>query len=200
MRSFSATALAYLANRGEVISKQLLWVKAKNLTTGASEPLGFWSGDQTSVFSINTVERTYAGEGAMLPLDPIIYEAGLSVRQLRVMLSPIHASVQLLIRGRNIGLVPAEIHRAFFDPLTLALIEEPHRVWKGFVNGAPITTAEIGGESLAEMTLVSSAQSLLRTLSLTKSDAVQTQRGGDGLRKYQDVSGSVKVWWGAAQQ
>jgi len=119
------------------------------------------------------------------------------VRLQRVLLNPLDASVAHLVRALDIGLAPVEIHRALFDPHSGALIEEPHRVWKGFVDQSPITTPEIGGQALVELTLASSARALQRGLTLTKSDAVQRRRSDDRFRHYSDVSGSVKVWWGS---
>lgn len=197
MRSFSGTALSYLQSRNGYVVKSFLWVKARNRTTGAIEPLGVWTGDEDRSFTIGAESRIYAGEGALMPLDPIQMTVGLAVRFIRVRLNPLDATVAQLLRGTDAGLAAAELHRGFFDPLTGILLEEPHRVFKGWVHGAPITTPAAGGEAVAELTLASSAQALMKTLSLKKSDAVQSLRGGDQLRRYEDVSGSVPVWWGA---
>ena len=199
MKTYSATALTYLQGREGVASKSLLWVRARNRTTGVEEAIGVWTGDEDRSFTIGGATRTYAGEGAMLPMEPIVQRAGVDVRLLRVILNPLDATVAYLTRTLDIGLVPVEIHRALFFPATGTLIEEPHRVWKGFVDAAPITTPEVGGVAFVELTLASAARSLQRGLTLSKSDAVQTLRGADRFRRFQDVSGSVKVWWGTAR-
>lgn len=200
MKTFSPTALAYMQRRDGVVSKSLLWVRARNRTTGDEEPIGVWTGDQDRVFSIGGADRTYVGEGAMLPLDAIVQRAGVDVRLLRVVLNPLDATVAYLVHTLDVGLVPVEIHRALFDPSSGDLIEEPHRVWKGFVDEAPVTTPEIGGQAMVELTLASAARNLQRGLTLTKSDAVQSLRGGDRFRRYGDVSGSVKIWWGTKRE
>ena len=114
---------------------------------------------------------------------------------------------EMAFRFSQSGIRAAQLHRAFFDPMSGNLIEAPQRVWKGWVDTAPIHTApihtapihtpEAGGEATAELTLVSAARALTRNSSLVKSDAVQRQRGGDRMRRFQDVSGAVSVWWGS---
>lgn len=200
MRTISGTLLAYLQSREGYEAKSLLWITARNRTTGAAETYGLWTGSYDATFTIAGVSRSYIGGGGLLPIEAIVMRAGLEVRQLRIDLNPLHPTVALMLRGSDAGLAKAEVHRAFFDPLSGNLIEEPQRVWKGWVDGAPIHTPEAGGEATAELTLVSAARALTRKSSLVKSDSVQSQRGGDRMRKYQDVSGAVSVWWGSKRQ
>jgi len=69
MKTFSAGVLSYLQRRNGIVLKSLLWVRGRNCTTGVEEPMGVWTGDQDLVFTIGGVARTYAGEGAMLPIE-----------------------------------------------------------------------------------------------------------------------------------
>lgn len=197
MKIFSPAVLAYLGRRDGMVAKSLMWVIGRNRSSGAPEPVGVWTGDQDMEFTIRGTVRAYAGEGALHPMDPIVQRAGTDVRLLRVLLNPLDPTVTRLVRVLDVGQAPAEIHRAFFDPLTGDLIEEPQRVWKGFVDQGPITTPQIGNQALIEMTLASSARALHRGLTLTKSDVVQRLRGGDEIRQYGDVSGKVKTYWGS---
>ena len=197
MRTLSGPLLTYLQSREGYEAKSLLWVSARNRTTGAVETYGLWTGDYDAIFTIGGVSRTYVAGGGLKPVEAIVMRAGLEVRQLRIALNPLHPTVALMLRGSDAGLAAAQLHRAFFDPMSGNLIEEPQRVWKGWVDGAPIHTPEVGGEATAELTLVSAARALTRNSSLVKSDAVQRQRGGDRMRRFQDVSGAVSVWWGS---
>lgn len=200
MKSYSPTLLSTLQRRDGLVAKSLLWVRGRNRTTGLEEPMGLWTGDQDTVFTISGQPRTYAGEGALLPIENLVVRSGVDVRLQRVLLNPLDPAVAYLVRALDIGLAPVEIHRALFDPSTGGtLIEEPHRVWKGYVDQSPITTPEIGGGAMVELTLASSARALQRGLTIVKSDAVQQQRAGDRFRQYGDVSGSVKIWWGASR-
>lgn len=196
MKTFSPALLAYLQRRDGIVAKSLLWVRGRNTGTGVTEPIGLWTGDQDSDFTIRGQVRRYAGEGALRPPETIVHRAGVDVRLLRVVLNPLDETVKYMLFALDIGLAPVELHRAFFDPLSGALIEEPQRVWKGFVDQSPVPVAQIGGQSTVEITLASSARNLHRGLTLTKSDAVQRLRGGDEIRQYGDLE-DVKVYWGA---
>ena len=196
MRSYSAPVLSYLQSRDGYLTRSLLWVRARNRGTGAEETIGLWTGEETRSFTIGGIARTYYGAGAMLAIERIVMQTGLTVRMQRLTLSPLAPEVAQLLRGYDAGLAPAEIHRALFDPMTGDLIAEPHQVWQGVIDAAPIHTAEIGATSTVEVTLASAARALTKGLTITKSDAVQRLRGGDRFRRYGDVTGQVKVAWG----
>lgn len=196
MRQYSATAQAYFASRNGYVARILFWVKARNRTTGAEELLGLWNGDEDRNFVIGGQTRLYYRAGAMLRVPPITTQTGTGVRVQRLTVSPISDPVAQLLRGYDPRLAPVEMHRALFDPLTGLLIEEPHRVYKGAIDAAPIPTAKAGGEAMSEISLVSAARSLTKTSAQKKSDNTQRLRGGDRLHRYIDVSGSVEPNWG----
>ena len=127
MRTISGTLLAYLQSREGYEAKSLLWITARNRTTGAAETYGLWTGSYDATFTIAGVSRSYIGGGGLLPIEAIVMRAGLEVRQLRIDLNPLHPTVALMLRGSDAGLAKAEVHRAFFDPLSGNLIEEPQR-------------------------------------------------------------------------
>lgn len=195
MRSFTAPELTYLQSRGGYVAKALLWFSARNRSTNAVETMGLWTGDDDAAFVIESETRTYLGAGLVVALDAIVMQTGLVVRSQRIRLAAFPDSIQQLILGYDLALAPAQIHRAFFSPTTGALIAEPHRMWKGFVDRAPIPTAEIDGETSAEIILTSTARQLTQGLELTHSDATQKLRNDRGLR-YADVSGLVRSPWG----
>jgi len=198
MRSYSPAELTYLQSREGYVAKALLWFEARNRSTDAVETMGLWTGDDDAIFSIGGDLRTYLGAGNIVGVDPIIMSTGLVVRSQRIRLASFPDAIQQLILEYDLGIAPAELHRAFFSPETGALIAEPKRVWKGFVDRAPIPTAAIDGESPAEIALVSAARALTRGLTLTHSDKVQKLRGGDRILKYADIGGVVRTPWGAS--
>lgn len=197
MRSYTASELAYLQERGGVVSKGLLWVVARNRKTNAVETIGLWTGDDDQMFNIGGELRTYFGAGQIMGLDPISMSVGLVVRSQRVRLVSFSPQARQMILEYDVGLAAAEIHRAFFYADTGAMVAEPRRLWKGFVDKAPLPTAPIDGETPAEITLVSSARALTKGLTLTHSDKVQRLRGGDRFLKYATVAGVVRSPWGA---
>ena len=196
MRSYTAPEITYLQSRNGFVTRALFWVQPRDRATGNRVGLGFWTGEEDCSFTIGGVARTYVGGGALKALDAVVMQTGVVIRMQRVSLSPLFDSVALLLRGYDAWRAPAEIHRAFYNPLTGALIDTPKRLWKGVIDSAPIQTPAIGGESVAEVTLSSAAEALTHGLTLTRSDAVQSQRGGDRFYRYKDVSGSVPVTWG----
>lgn len=196
MRSYSPTELTYLQSREGYLARSLLWVSARNRTTGATETLGLWTGEEDRSFTIGGSPRLYYGAGTVLGIEAITMQAGVAVRLQRISLSILTPEVQQLFKGYDAGLAPAEIHRALFDPVSGDLIAEPQRVWKGYVDQAPEHTPELGAEGGMDVSLASAARALTRGLSLTKSDAVQQLRSADRFNRYADVSGSVVVVWG----
>lgn len=195
MRSFDAPTLAALQNRTERMMRILVWITARNRSTGLPEQLGLWNGGYDRSFTINSVARTYIGAGALMQVPPLVYQVGLNVRMQRLSLSPIDATVGAMIRTYDSRLAPIEIHRAVFDPTTHALISEPHRLFKGIVDELEVTT-DPKGETRCEVSVASSARYLTRTLTLKRSDESQKLRSGDRFLRYADVSGEVDVYWG----
>ncbi|MCU0826660.1 MAG: hypothetical protein MUE52_04480 [Tabrizicola sp.] len=196
MRSYDAPTLAALQTRSAVVVRILIWVAARNRTTGDPETLGLWTGAYDRDFTINGGTRAYAGAGGIMEIPPIKYQSGLGVRMQRMVLSPISTVVADLIRTYDSRFAPIEIHRALFSPLDGSLVAEPHRLWKGFVDEVEVKETGTPGEATCEVVAASSARLLTRTLTLKASDATQQLRGGDRFRKYADVSGKVDVWWG----
>lgn len=197
MRSYSPTTAAYFARRGPILAHVLVWLSAKNRSTGATETIGFWTGDDHADFVIGGQTRTYYGAGAALGVDPIRYQAGLTVRTQRLKLSQVAPEVMLALRGYEPRHAPVEIHRALFDPETHALIDMPHRVFKGFVDKAPIPTPVKGGKATLELTIASAARALTVPLSRKRSDAsLRARSAGDAFRQYASMADKVETLWG----
>jgi hypothetical protein len=196
MRSYTAPELAYLQSRAGYLARSLLWVQPRDRTSGLRVALGFWNGEEDRSFTVGGESRVYLGGGALLSVDPIVMMTGVVVRMQRVTLSPLFPEVAELLRGYDAWRAPTEIHRALFDPASGNLIADPKRVWKGVIDHAPIQTPAIGGESVVEVTLASAAESLTHGLTLTRSDATQSQRSGDRFYRYKDLTGSISTSWG----
>ncbi len=197
--ALNAAATTLLASRDGVVSRWLLWVEARNGQTGATEALGLWTGDDNQTFTIDGQSRSYYGAGGLISLSDLVYEAGTNVRMQTVSLGPLTPEVEMLIRGYEPRLAPAEIHLAIFDPDTMQLLDTERR-FKGWVDSAPINTPKLGGNAVCEVTLASSSRAGTQTLALKKSDQSQRLRGGDRFRRYADISGAVPVWWGEKKE
>lgn len=197
MRNYDTATGNYIAAaRDGVISRVLMWITAKDRSDGSPETVGLWNGEEDRDFTINAGSRTYYGAGGLLGVDDIQAEVGLAVRFLNVTASPIDDAVIQAIRGYDARLAPVEIHRAFFDLDTRALVSEPHRIFKGWVNAIDLPTGPVDAEVAVSLSLASSARMLTRPLQLKKSNSSQKLRSDDRFRRYGDVTGSVNVFWG----
>jgi len=196
MRSFDAPTLAALQSRSAIVARLLIWATARNRASGLPESVGLWTGADDRSFTIGGSSRTYVGAGGLMQVPPMVSQIGLSVRMHRVTLSPLNQKVIDLIRVHDARFAPVEIHRALFDPLTMALISEPHRIFKGQVDEVELPIDGDGLQTRCEVTLASSARYLTRTLTLKRSDASQQRRSGDRFLRYADVSGEVDIFWG----
>ena len=195
MRFTAPAIIARRQGRGGTISHALVFVSAKNRATGDIEQLGLWTGDDHQQFTIGGQVRTYFGAGNVLDVPPVRTEIGLDVRRYRIGLSAISNEVQTLLRGYDPKGAPVEVHRAEFDG-SGNLIAEPERIFRGWVNGAPITTGAMGGQSTAALECVSNTRMLTIYGSATKSDEVQRLRQGDRFRRYATAASSATVYWG----
>lgn len=196
MRAFSPAMIAYIGTRNAVNARSLLWVSARNRTTGAVETIGLWNGDDDRIFVIGGVSRLYYRAMGVMAVAPIVSKAGLEVRNQRVTLSHLSPPVLQLMRGYDARLAPVEIHRALFGIHDNLLMEEPQRVFKGTVDKAPIPTPAKGGNAVIEMSLINATGILTRGLALKKSNESQKRRMDDRGRRYADVAGVIETAWG----
>lgn len=197
MRSYSPAEIAHIQARAGVRPRVLVWIEAKNRATGATEAQGFWNGDDNETFSIAGNARTYAAAGALLGCDDLVIESGLKVRRFSVWLATAAPEVINAVMGYDVRLARAEVHRVFTDPMTHLPISEPHRIWKGWVDGNPrVTPAKGLSGGKITLSIASSAMALTRTLTGKYSDEAMRLRGDDRLFRYADVSGKVPIYWG----
>lgn len=196
MRNFDPSTLSTLQDRSGIIARQMIWFSAKNRTTGATETIGFWNGDDHVTLTIDGDERTYFGAGTTMRVPRIITEVGIQARTHRITFSAVAAETLIALRQYNARHAPVEIHRALYDINTRSLVSEPHRVFKGWINNAPIPRKPPGEDATLDISLTSSARALTRNLALMKSDESQKLRADDRFRKYADISGDVTTYWG----
>jgi hypothetical protein len=197
MRVYPAAVAAHLAARKAMLVHVLMWITAKDRSTGAAASIGLWTGDDHQTITVGGAARTYYGAGAMLGLEPLVQRAGLEVRQHKVTVSPLSAEVVTALRTYEPRLAPVELHEWHFDPVTMTALDVPQRVFKGNLISAPITTPPEGGDATAELTLVSAAWALTRGLTLKRSDsALRARAASDAFRQYGDISGAVETAWG----
>ena len=196
MRAFDAATTAAI-NAGGILAHALVWISARNRTTNAVESIGLWTGAQPQTFTIAGQARTYFGAGTLIDVPAIEYGVGTMVKTQTLRLSNIAPEVENALRAYEPRLAPVQIHRALFDPFSEALVAEPHRVFQGYVDRVVFSTPPVGGQATCDVTLVSGARDLTRTLNLMRSDDGQrTRQPGDGFLKYANLSGLRRGNWG----
>lgn len=197
MRTYDPAELSHLASRTGIRARILVWIRPRSRATGLVEPIGFWNGDDDQAFMIGDETRTYHGAGALLGFDDLKLDIGLVVRRTTVWLATAATEVVEAAMSYDLRLAPVQVHRVLTDPQTFAPIAAPHRIWKGWADGAPrVTPAKGDSGGKITLTLASAAMALTRSDHAKYSDESMKLRGGDRLFRYADVSGKVPIYWG----
>lgn len=197
MRALPAPLATFLAARPDAVRvSTLLWITARNRTTGAAEALGLWNGLDNQAFDIGGTLRSYYAAGSLLGLDRITYGSGLQVRMHTFSLAAIAPEVEQAVRGYDARLAPVEVHGVVFDPVTNTMIGTPWLALRGWVDEVEIRTPAAGDEGGIDLRVASAARALTRTLSLKRGDGSQQLRAGDRFRRYAEISGTASVAWG----
>jgi hypothetical protein len=148
----------------------------------------------------NTVSHTYYGDNAPIQsIDRIPLMIGITVNNVQVQLNPLHPIVQLMARGNDCRNAPMQIHRAYLDPESMLPVAAPRIRFMGQINGAPESTAAVGGQSIRTLRLVSHTRELTRTNPAKRSDETYRLRGGDRMGRYAGTAGQWEIWWGEAK-
>lgn len=203
MLDLSTAIREHLQSRGGRHAQLLVRIAARDRETGAIQSTGFWTGKDHQDFTAEGVTQTYFGAGTLLDLDHLVVEKGLNVRTQRLVFSKVAPEVQLALRGYETREADTRIYIAYFNPLTREMIDAPVRRFKGKTVGLKIKRAKrapgkkTAGPATAELSVLSNAVELTKTLAVKKSEAaLQGRAPGDGFRRYTDISGTVEVAWG----
>lgn len=184
-----------------LVERNLVSFFVRSLDGASSKTFCFWNDLDTVTIAVvdgttgATVSRDFVGDGSILSIDRIPLTSDLTVRTVKVTLSPIHETVEDMARGYDIRGARVELHRCLFNPQTGAVIGTALCHFVGKINKAPFSTAATGEESSLPIDVVSHTRKLTRTNPAKKSDETQRRRSGDRLRRYTGTA-NVKVWWG----
>lgn len=208
MPDYDSDSIAALqADSGSGNRRWMLWIRGSD-NSGTAKTFGFWTGaDDVTVTVVkatdpgSTESRAYIGSGSLLSdgVDPITYQLGIVAQTINVKLSQIHSSVQDMVRGANIRLAEAELHRALFDVATGEIVSTPFPRFYGIIEGAPVNTPAVGGDGSITLAITSVSIDLTRTNPALKSDEATKLRSGDRFRQYSGVTGQYTVDWGEAR-
>ena len=143
MRDLPVEIADVIAQRQGIVVRTLFWVEAKNRTTGVTETIGIWNGEDVQQFVINSDVRTYYGAGSFINFGELVQESGLNIRKLVANVSPLSPEMQTLLRTYEPKFAPVQVHLAFYDPENMTLIAAPFRVFKGWIDTMSINTPAI---------------------------------------------------------
>lgn len=191
-------------NSKRALPAAFLWLVVKHRETGFPIYDGYWSGTGDITVPVvdpatgGTTIRTYAGRGDYVSISDIPFSTGLSVKPVTIKLGVNSGRANDIIRAYECKQGRVEIHRGYFDPATQELVAPAMPRFVGFIDSAPITTGEEGGDAGLTLTVNSHTQELSRSNTDTRSDASQRLRSATD-NFFADVS-TVSEWdlsWGA---
>ena len=175
----------------------LVWINAKDRSTGLPVTLGLWTGDDDRSFTIGAESRTYLGAGALLDVGDITAETGYVVRIQRISLAHLAPQVAAALGQCDVRLAPVEIHQVHLAPGSHDLIAAARQMFKGQIEVISFPTPQAGGDAAAEAEAVSYARAMTRPLTLKSSQAALSARApADFALRYQALQMAVKTSWG----
>jgi hypothetical protein len=203
MRDLDAAEIAAIAARA-VVARDLVWITAKDRSTGDPVSRGFWNEVRTQDITVRDgrtgalVSRTFVGIGRALAIGAIPLTADISVRDVEIALPHLDATVALLVRGYDVRNAALQVYRGYFDPATRTLVAPPKPRFVGAVDGAPIATPKAGEEGAVTLRCVSTTRELTRTNPEVRSHASQQARtaGADDFYIDTGVVGEWEMFWG----
>jgi hypothetical protein len=208
MKSLSAAELSALAARS-LAFRNLVWITAKNRTTGALTPFGFWDDVGTRALQVidvltgATVTRNFVGAGSLLQIDDVVATSELQVRELVIRLSGVDATVANAVRGYDARLAPIQVYRLMLNPASGAPIAAARARFVGIVDSLKINDPTRGGQGNVIVSAASQMRELSRANPDMISDPSQKQRAegtGKPTDRFYQYTNEIANWsiaWGA---
>jgi len=203
MRSLSAGVLAALAQR-RLVARDFLWLIARNRSTGAPVPDGYWSDVGTITVSVidpetgSSSSRQFFGAGALISISDISLVSNISVHNVTITMSQVADRVNDIVRTYDCKQATVQIFRGLFDPDTRLIVAPAPCRFVGFVDTIDITTPSEGEAGSVVFTCASHTQEMTRGNSDTRSDASQKLRSAtDNFFEDAAIVGEWEMRWGA---
>lgn len=191
MKSYDSSTLTAL--RAGLIVPRLLFCAVEH--GGAA--LCLWSGEIARAFTVEGGAMSFTPAYGQMSVDPIMSEAGLGVQVRTVTFSSVAPEIEDMVKGYQIRYAPVRLYRVLLDPRTLEPVADPHRVFKGVINGVTFERPAPGQVGTCAVECASSSRALTKRLTAMQSHAEQKRRQTDKFRQYADVAGNIRPAWGA---
>lgn len=174
----------------------LLYIKAKNRTTGSYEELGIHSGLDRLTVSVDGVGRQYEGVGGIINVPAFKYSTGLTIETYEFELDINSPEITNVIRAYDHRLAPTDVHLAIFNSDgTVAGIAPVVRGWldtSAIDENVTTSSVKIG--------VVSNIRAGTKSLPLMKSHETQLLRDPTDFGfQYAALAPKQKVPWGAGE-
>lgn len=192
MPDMSETERQFHAAGNASIKHLLIWLTARNRTTGAPESVGIWSGRDAAEFVFGGVARVYQGAGQITGLDNIRSSDGLTVEQPKLRVPDRDGALSDALRFYDPKNGQVEIHRLTINPVTGLAVAPPSDLFKGQVSELDYARSEV---KTIIITLAAKSRFLTQGLALFRSDEAQ-QRAfpGDQFRAYVTSTSDGMLW------
>lgn len=203
MRSLdSAVLTAIQANR--VVARDLLWITAKNRSTGNPVDYGFWNDLGTLTQNVidgrtgSTVSRQFYGVAFALNVGRIPLVADITVRDIEIEIPYLDATVADMVRTNDVRSAPMQLYRLYLDPDTRVALASARARFVGYVDTLPIETPAEGSEGSIKLVCVSTTRELTRkNFDVRSHESQQARSGGDDdFYKYTAVINERDLFWG----
>lgn len=206
MRSLLSANNAAIQDASGLVTRDLLYIIARNRDTLAAQPVGFWSDDHDRTITVvdpdsttgATVNRAYYGAGGLIEISDIPQVFHISTQHVTITMSQFHDLVEQAVRLYDCQQAKVQIHRLFLNRITRVPVAAAEVRWVGFIDNIEIITPEENSEGSITITCVSHTQEFLRNNPDTRSHESQLLRSSTD-NFYQDtaVVGEWEFWWGA---
>lgn len=176
-----------------------VWIEATNRSTGATETMGLWSGDEDIAQNVQTptgglATREYLGR-VNLSVADLKLVADLTDEPVTVSMSQIAPATQQLVRGYDVRLAYCEIHAT--SRVGGVFSSVPQLQFIGIVDDLEIGTPQVGGEGNIGLVVRSELMTQMLAPNPAKSsDSHQKRRqANDRFSEYSGTVQARKVQW-----
>lgn len=187
---------------GAISTRDLVWITARNRSTGAPVGIGFWLDAGDVSFNVmdaltgSTVSRSFNG-GALLSVGEIENVSDLSVITVNLEFSAFDPAVELAMRTHDVRLAPVQIYTLLLDPSTGVPVAAARARFVGVIDEAPVTDGKEGEGAVVRMVAASQSRELSRVnMDVRSHDSQLARASGDAFYKDTATVGEWDIAWG----
>lgn len=196
--SLTLTALQNARTKGLWV-RDYVWFTGKNRDTDALEHVGICSEGVAVTVNVKrpsdggTEARDYQPGSGLMKIPPIAASMSFEERRLRLTFSRLSPAIINAVRVYNVKGQPIEIHRGFYDPDTMRLVDSAHCRFDGYVRTVRIKKARVGNDGAVTIEIVGHGASL-KSNPAKLSAGFFRRRGGDSGGAH--LMATPKIVWG----